>query len=332
MRLIPRMGLHSSHRKGFTLIELLVVIAIISILAALLFPVLSQAKEAAKSVSCIANLRNIGAAAYIYANDNDDALLPCEAWGTWDRTLHGFVYPPGIPFSNTGSWPEPEQGSRLAGIWTYSIQPYLKNSDVLFCPSFSESKLKSAMDASTCHGNGTPGSGWKLGGVFGDLFPADTTDYDEHGGYLSHYAISLPGTSGPIGTKPKKNLACLYGSGGTVGATDCPYYNLPGSGWLYTDDNAVDEVWQDLSLSRAASPSRTVFYGDGTTHMYTYAGTGQPRIYAGFGCEGALRHKNNGTNYGFIDGHVAFLPGNPRTVVDADPSGGFYARYYSFDK
>jgi len=59
-------------KKGFTLIELLVVIAIIAILAAILFPVFAQAKLAAKKTVDLSNLKQIGLAALMYANDYDD--------------------------------------------------------------------------------------------------------------------------------------------------------------------------------------------------------------------------------------------------------------------
>ena len=58
-------------RRGFTLIELLVVIAVITILAAILFPVFAQAREAARQTSCASNLRQIGMAARMYMQDND---------------------------------------------------------------------------------------------------------------------------------------------------------------------------------------------------------------------------------------------------------------------
>jgi prepilin-type N-terminal cleavage/methylation domain-containing protein len=58
-------------KRAFTLIELLVVIAIIAILAAILFPVFAQAKEAAKKTACISNSRQIGTAVMMYLNDSD---------------------------------------------------------------------------------------------------------------------------------------------------------------------------------------------------------------------------------------------------------------------
>src|ERR1700739_1497620 len=84
----------SQHRRGFTLIELLVVIAIIAILAGLLLPALSSAKQRARTAQCISNLHQISLAYNMYANDFN-SLYPESGgsipWNTLDSGHYGWM-------------------------------------------------------------------------------------------------------------------------------------------------------------------------------------------------------------------------------------------------
>ncbi len=81
--------------RGFTLIELLVVIAIIAILAAILFPVFAQAREKARSISCLSNLKQIGTGTMMYVQDYDETFPLC--WGnvapvgTWFEAVNPYI-------------------------------------------------------------------------------------------------------------------------------------------------------------------------------------------------------------------------------------------------
>src|SRR5260370_2746948 len=89
MRSVPQ-----ARRKGFTLIELLVVIAIIAILAAILFPVFAQAREKARQTTCTSNVKNLGLAVVMYAQDYDETYPPL--WyqandGHWPNTVRPYI-------------------------------------------------------------------------------------------------------------------------------------------------------------------------------------------------------------------------------------------------
>ena len=104
-------------KKGFTLIELLVVIAIIAILAAMLMPALSNAREKARQASCVNNLKQMGLALNMYSQDND-GFFP-RGGGTDGKTPHNKLR------SDTGIF-------LGAGL----LLPYMGNNAAIFgCPS-----------------------------------------------------------------------------------------------------------------------------------------------------------------------------------------------------
>gem|GEM_PF-1037817 len=137
LRTIIRMK--RSNYLAFTLIELLVVITIISLLIAILIPALSKAREQARALLCLSNVRQLGILASVYSADNDDMLVPAAGLGGFSgrRLYHVF---------NTGSSAMPGSLGYNIAMWElldpngYDPAAAMNDSfiDIGYCPSAEE--------------------------------------------------------------------------------------------------------------------------------------------------------------------------------------------------
>jgi len=144
--------------NGFTLIELLVVIAIIALLLSIIFPALRKVKDYAKEITCRAHLRSFGQAGLVYANDNDQNLVECHAFG-----------PPPDDGAHTGSYAVyVDAGRGWVGAGNFFKHGLIDVPKIFYCPGNTNKTLKYGEDHPD---SANKGGGWPPGEVPDDLFP-----------------------------------------------------------------------------------------------------------------------------------------------------------------
>lgn len=126
--------------EGFTLVELLVVIAIIALLAALMLPALSQARHQARTARCVSNLRQLGFAAQMYWDENENISFAYRGVSTNNGDVWWFGW--------LEKWNGANEGQRVFDPTAGALYPYLQGRGVDLCPafdySFSGLKLKAS--------------------------------------------------------------------------------------------------------------------------------------------------------------------------------------------
>lgn len=166
-------------KEAFTLIELLVVIAIIAILAAMLMPALERARGAARSISCISQLREIGLGFQMFANDHEGMLPNDSEWCRPDSPEHNGRY---SEFTNTiNFWPivytylqgGPEYQPGSQSFMYTQVRP---NVPLLQCPALKPPESRPR------------GGGWWWGWGYGVDYkmPATSTSLSQGGTWRKH--------------------------------------------------------------------------------------------------------------------------------------------------
>jgi prepilin-type N-terminal cleavage/methylation domain-containing protein/prepilin-type processing-associated H-X9-DG protein len=311
-----RLGRRTAGVKlGFTLIELLVVITIIAVLAAILLPVVSRAKEAARQTVCSSNLRQIGLASAMYVKDYDGSEYP-----------HRLNLSAGVnPLVNQPNGNLINGSATAKEFWISLLQPYTGNYAVFQCPDNTNGWTVANTDGVSCGSvGGTTSSGCGGVGYGGE------NSYGHNDLWLSPAGAFTNATSKPPFVVKE---ASIKRSSSIINVLDAGYYGaapdlLNSSGLLQTTYTANGQ--SGTAGSGSYDPTADIAFSNAQGSQYTNYwmniggadwswGGGSPDVYNGNGLtaqdsqgitgaqhavtDGESRH-NGYVNALFVDGHV----------------------------
>ncbi len=260
---------------GFTLIELLVVIAIIAILAAILFPVFAQAREAARSTSCLSNVKQISLGVMMYIQDYDEKFCPSR-------------------YDTVG--PQRDQPDRPWSVtrnqhtdWATLIYPYVKNTQIFHCPSANEGIDKDNKGAVNSDKTGTTtyAINNRMTGRWGQQLWGSHDMVKQSALAFSASTIMIAETSS-------------QGSGGSENTEICGWGWSDGHNKQMNGGNALSPSFDSCDDNQG--PAWT------TANQAKLCTQGDKKDEADGNSIAPLRRHKDGANYGFADGHVKFLP------------------------
>ena len=275
-----------SARRAFTLIELLVVIAIIAILAAILFPVFAQAKEAAKKTADLSNTKQLGTATAIYLSDSDD-LYPLQS-GADSAGVWGYNFNKYVPSDWSATPGNANRPIYSQGFFMNTIDPYTKNSEI---------KVATGINSSDYNPTETIAAGKRK----------QTTSY-AYNGFLSSFsstAVAAPAM-----------LPLLTGANGTVG----------GQGWGFANPALTCDNPNEACVFVPGTPIPNSPFSTCATKAGGAAMNGAKGAIFGTRDGSSYWIYSKGQNWAFADGHAKFRAvgrGNSGTISPTDPWAGY---------